>query len=440
MSDVVVRGQVLAFDGDPFRRGSEAATRFFSDGAVAVRDGIITAVGEAREVIAGTPAGSDLHHYPDHLVMAGFVDAHVHYPQTEVIASFGEQLIAWLEKYTFPAERKFGDSDYARTAARLFLAESLRNGVTTSAVFCTVHPQSVDAFFEECLPYGLRMIAGKVMMDRNAPEDLRDSAETAYADSKALLQRWHGNGRLCYALTPRFAPTSTPAQLDAAGALWREYPDCFVQTHVSENRQEIAWVRELFPDAADYLDVYERAGLIGPRAVLGHGIHLSDSEKARLKEKGAAIAHCPTSNMFIGSGLFDLEGSQAGAEAMRVGLASDIGGGTSFSMFATMRTAYEIAQLRGYALHPANAFYLATQGSAKALYLDDKIGNVAPGYEADLVVIDMASTPLIAERMRHATDLAEALFIQMILADDRAIRATYAAGRKVYERGQELVA
>ena len=432
--NLAIRGQVLQFTADPFLAGPENACQFWSDGLVLIRDGVIEQVGPAADLLAAQGEDIELHAYPGRLILAGFVDSHVHYPQMEVIASYGAQLIEWLNDYTFPAEGKFHDGAYAREVAALFLQESLRNGITTSAVYCTVHPESVDAFFEAAAPYNLRVIAGKVMMDRNAPDFLTDSAQLAYEDSKALIARWHGKGRVHYGLTPRFAPTSTEAQLEAAGALWREFPDVYLQTHVSENRKELAWVAELFPDCSDYLGVYEKYGLLGPRSILGHGIYLSEREKDVIAETGSAVAHCPTSNLFIGSGLFDLQASQQRGKPLRVGLATDVGGGTSLSIFATLRAAYEIAQLQSFSLHPVQAFYLATLGGAKSLYLDDRIGNLAPGYEADLTVIDLKSTPMIRQRMEHAKDLKEALFIQMILADDRAIEATYAAGRRVYAR------
>ncbi|MEQ9125786.1 MAG: guanine deaminase, partial [Alphaproteobacteria bacterium] len=269
-------------------------------------------------------------------------------------------LLEWLETYTFPAERRFDDPDHARAGAELFLDECLRNGTTTACVYPTVHPGSVDAFFEASAARGLRMACGKVLMDRNAPAFLRDDAQSGYDDSKALIARWHGRGRNVYAITPRFAPTSTEAQMAAAGALWREHPDALVQSHLSENKDEIAWALELFPDAPDYFGVYERFGLAGPGAIYGHGIHLSPRERAAIAETGTAIAHCPTSNLFIGSGLFDLKGLRTGARPVEVGLATDVGGGTSLSMFKTMRAAYEVAQLSGFNLHPVQAWHLAT--------------------------------------------------------------------------------
>ena len=317
--------------------------------------------------------------------------------------------------------------------ADMFLEECLRNGITTSSVYATVHSSSVDAFFEAASERGLRMACGKVLMDRNAPDDLRDTAESGYEQSKALIGKWHQVDRCIYAITPRFAPTSTPAQLEAAGELWKEYPDTLMQTHLSENPEEVAWAAELFPEAPDYFGVYEDFGLTGPGAIFGHAIHLTEREQTALRQSGSAIAHCPTSNTFIGSGLFDMAGLRDSAQPVIVGLATDVAGGSSMSMFDVMRTAYEIAQLRGYSLHPAKAWYLASVGSARAMRLDDRIGNLATGMEADVTVIDLASTPLIEQRMAGAENLWDVLFAQMILADDRAIRATYAAGRLVHQ-------
>ena len=429
---LVLKGQTLTFTDDPFRVGPQAAVAHRSDGAVWIEDGLIRAVGPADEILESDPTAPVVD-YGDCLIAAGFVDCHAHYPQLSIIASYGEQLLEWLEKYTFPTESAFGDPDHARAAADFFLDQGLRNGITTSCVYATVHPESVDVFFEAASLRGLRMACGKVLMDRNAPEALRDTAQTGYDQSKVLIERWHGTGRNIYAITPRFAPTSSPAQLKAAGALWKEHPDALMQTHLSENHKEIAWVADLFPDAPDYFGVYEEFGLAGPGAIFGHALHLSAREAAAIRDTGSAIAHCPTSNTFIGSGLFDMEGLRDGAQPVTVGLGSDVGGGTSLSMFATMRTAYEVAHLRGYSLHPAKAWYLASAGSAASMRLADKVGNLAPGMEADIVVVDLASTPLIARRMAGADSLWDALFAQIILADDRAIRATYAAGRMVYQ-------
>ncbi len=430
-----IRGPALTYTGDPFRQGLEATMVYEPDAIVAMADGKIAHFGPARAVRAKLPRGTKVEDYGrDALIMAGFIDSHVHYPQTEIIGAYGAQLLDWLNKHTFVAEQRFADKRHARTAARVFLKESLRNGITTAAVYCTVHPQSVDAFFEESAQLGLRMIAGKVLMDRNAPAALCDTAQRGYDESKALIAKWHGRGRSLYAITPRFAPTSTPEQLAAAGALKREHPDCFVQSHVSENKAEVEWVKSLFPGRRDYLDVYDHYGLLGRRAIYGHGIHLSERELARMHETGAAIAHCPTSNFFLGSGAFHLGKATRKERSVRVGLATDVGGGTSLSILQTLNEAYKAAQMNGYSLSAGHAFYLATRGTAHALHLEDMIGSITPGMEADLVVLDLKSTPLIAFRMKHAADLAEALFIQMTLGDDRAVRATYVAGKRAYAR------
>ncbi len=428
-----LRGQTFAFRADPFQTCPDEAVSFHSDGAVIVRDGKIAEVGEAGDTLARYP-GIRVDSYPGDLIMAGFVDCHAHYPQTRIIASYGAQLLEWLEKYTFPEETKFSDPDYAAAVAEIFLDETLRNGVTTVSVYCSSHPASADALFSAARKRGLRIAAGKCMMDRNCPPELRDTPQRGYDESKALIEKWHGTGRLIYAISPRFAITSTPGQLEAAGALWKEHPACLMQTHLSENKKEIEWIKELFPDEPDYLGVYEKYGLTGPGSNFGHAIYLSEREVAHLKASNSGISHCPTSNTFIGSGLFDMKGLREGEQTAIAGLGTDVGGGSSFSMFATMKAAYEIAQLRGYSLHPAKAFYLATMGSASVLRLSGKAGNLAPGCDADIVVIDLKSRPLIAERMRHAGSLWEALFVQIILADDRAIRHVYAGGHKAYSR------
>jgi guanine deaminase len=428
-----IRGQTLSFRDDPFRVAPDAAVVHHEDGAVVIRNGKIAEVGPAADILSRN-IGIDVDHYPGALIMAGFVDSHVHYPQLEVIGSYGEQLLEWLNKYTFPAECRFSDAPYARAAADTFLDTCLANGITTASVYCTTSPTSVDAFFEAARARGMRMAAGKVMMDRNAPEALCDTPATGYEQSKALLERWHNKDRMTYVITPRFAPTSTPEQLEAAGQLWREFPTALMQTHISESVYEIEWVRDLYPDAPDYLGVYEKYGLIGRGSNFGHAIHLTEREITRLTETGSAISHCPTSNTFIGSGLFDMQALRDCYDPISVGLATDIGGGSSMSMFQTMKSSYEICQLQGYSLHPAKSFYLATLGSANVLGLQNKIGNLAAGFEADIIVIDLKSKPLIDYRMRFANDLWEALFIQIILADDRAVAATYIAGEKLHHR------
>ncbi len=433
-----MRGATLSFAGDPFVDGIEATLRYSPDAVIVMREGRITAWGDPSDILPTLPAGTSLEHYRDALITAGFVDTHAHYPQLPVIAAHGEQLLDWLNRYVFPAEQAYAHGDHARTMARLYLGENLRNGITTASVFCTVHPGSVDALFEASEALNLRTIAGKVLMDRNAPSALCDTAQRGYDQSRELIARWHGRGRQLYAITPRFAPSSTEDQLAAAGALWREHPHCHVQSHLSENRAEVDWVRQLFPQAKNYLDVYDRFGLLGPRAIYGHGIHLEESELCRCHATRTALAHCPTSNLFLGSGLFDLARAKRADRPLRVGLGTDVGAGTSLSPLQTLNEAYKVAQLTGSTLSPGHAFYLATRGGAHALDLDDRIGSLAPGMEADLAVLDLNSTPLIAARMRHVDSLDEALFVQMMLADDRAIRATWVAGRKRFDREAAL--
>ena len=422
-------GQVLSYDGDPFAVGPDAA-HHETHGAVLIERGLITATGPADRLCAQHPQARITDH-GSALISAGFVDAHVHYPQTAIIASWGKRLIDWLNLYTFPEEMRFSDPAYATEIAERYVTLALAHGTTSFCSYATIHPTSVDAIFTAAGARGMRAYAGKTCMDRNAPEGLRDTAQSAYDDSKRLLDHWHGQGRLSYVITPRFAPTSTPEQLAALGGLWSERPDCLMQTHLSEQPDEIQWVKDLFPQSRDYLDTYEAQGLLREGALYGHAIHLTPREKSRLIDAGASLIHCPTSNTFIGSGLFDM----TLAKHLRTGLATDTGGGSSFSMLRTMASAYEVAQLRGQALHPAQLWWLATQGSARALHAETKIGNVAKGMEADLVVIDLASTPAIAQASARATDIWQAIFPTIMLGDDRAVRATYIAGNQVPRSG-----
>ena len=418
-------GQTLAFAGDPLRDGPDTA-RHSTRGGVLIDGGHIVAVGEASDLRRAHPEAR-VTDYGQRLISAGFIDAHAHYPQTAIIASWGKRLIDWLNTYTFPEEMRFGDPAYAADVAGRYLDLTLSHGTTTVCSYCTIHPESVDAIFTAARTRGQRVYAGKTCMDRNAPDGLRDTAQAAYDQSKALIRRWHGVDRLSCVITPRFAPTSSREQLGALGALWAENPTCLMQTHLSEQTEEIAWVKALFPEARDYLDTYERAGLVGPGAVFGHAIHPTDREKARLREADASLVHCPTSNTFIGSGLFDLAGLSTGGH--RIGLATDTGGGSSFSMLRTMAAAYEVAQLRGTAIHPSALWWLATIGSARALRADHLIGNLVPGMEADIVVLDLASTAAIAQRAAQANDIWEALFPTIMMGDDRAIHAAWIGGR-----------
>jgi len=422
----LVLGQTLAFDADPFTVPAPSAARHTRRGAVLVEDGKITAVGEA-DTLRRTHPTAPITDYGEGLITAGFVDAHVHYPQTAMIASWGKQLIDWLNTYTFPEEMRFADPAVADEIAKTYFDLALANGTTSMCSFCTIHPASVDAYFTQAQARGMRVAGGKTCMDCNAPDGLRDTVQSAYDDSRALGLKWHGQGRLSYAVTPRFSPTSTPDQLAALGALWGEHPDWLMQTHLSEQVAEIDWVRTLFPDSRDYLDTYEQFGLIGKGALFGHAIHLTAREKARLLERGASLVHCPTSNTFIGSGLFDMAGLKAAGHI--VGLATDTGGGSSFSMLRTMAAAYEVGQLRGTALHPAQLYWLATQGAAQAMGMGNMIGNLAPGMEADLVVLDLSSTAAIAQRAARADTFWEALFPTIMMGDDRAVKAVWINGQ-----------
>nr|WP_298147540.1 guanine deaminase [uncultured Pseudomonas sp.] len=425
------RAAILHSIADPAVVGVEQSYEYFEDGVLVIENGQVARVGHATELLPSL-TGIELTEYRDALITPGFIDTHIHYPQTGMIASYGEQLLDWLNTYTFPTEKQFADKAHASDVAGIFLKELLRNGTTTALVFGSVHKQSVDAFFEAAEALNLRMIAGKVLMDRNAPDYLTDTAESGYAESKELIERWHGKGRLHYAVTPRFAPTSTPEQLSLAGQLLSEYPDLYMHTHLSENRQEIEWVKALFPERSGYLDVYDHYKLIGPRAVFAHGVHLCDEECQRLAETGSAVAFCPTSNLFLGSGLFDL--NKLERHGVRVGLGTDVGAGTSFSQLQSLNEAYKIMQLQGKKLDPFKSLYLATLGGAEALYLDDRIGNFETGKDADFVVLDYNATPLLGYRMQQAQSLAEKLFALCMLGDDRAIKQTFAAGVSVHCR------
>jgi guanine deaminase len=410
------RAALLYFD-------AEGLARRIDDGLLVVEDGHIVSIGRWSDDVA-FPV-EDLR---GSTIAPGFVDTHVHYPQTDVIGSPAQGLLPWLERYTFPHESRFGDIDYARGVARCFLDELARNGTTTAAVYCSSHPQSVDAFFTEALSRGLRMVAGKCLMDRHCPDGVRDETERSLQDCDALIRRWHGIGRLGYALTPRFAPTCSDRQMQGAAALADAHPGVWVQTHVAENADEIAWVASLYPQARSYLDVYERFGLLRPRSIYAHCIHLDAEDRARMIATGAAAAVCPTSNLFLGSGLFDF--ATARTVGMTWGLASDVGGGTSFSPFRTMMAAYEIARLRGVTLSPSQLWCAHTHRAAVSLGLGHAIGNLAPGMEADLLVLDPNATPLLARRTGDARTLDEWLFAMIVLGDDRAIQRTLIAGRR----------
>lgn len=422
-----LRGSILHFLRDPGAEADPAAWEYWDDGCLKIADGRVAAVGPAEEILRTRGPQDALHDHRGKLILPGFVDTHVHYAQVDVIASYGRQLLDWLNDYTFPAERAFADPDHARRIAGLFLDTLLRHGTTTAAVYPTVHKQSVDAFFEEAQRRSLRMICGKVLMDRNCPDYLRDDVEGAEADCRALIERWHGKDRLGYALTPRFAPTSSREQLAMAGRLYVE-TGAWMQTHLAENVDEIRWVKELFPEARSYLDVYDRFGLLGARSVFAHCIHLDAEDRARFVASNSAMSFCPTSNLFIGSGFFDLEAARR--LGVRVGLATDVGGGTSYSMLQTLAEAYKVLMTHGQRLHAWRGLWLATLGGAECLSLDDRIGNFQPGKEADCLVLDLAATPVLDRRMQVARTVEERLFALMMLGDDRAVSATYVLGQR----------
>ena len=425
------RGSIFHLLDNPARSGAPLEG-YFADGGLIVEEDFVVEAGDWARI--GPKLNDDVvvTHYPDALIVPGFVDAHVHYPQLDIIASPSRQLLDWLNTHTFPAESRFADRAVADEAAGFFLDELLRHGTTTALVFATVHPGSVEALFEAALARNMRIASGKVLMDRNAPPGLCDTAESGYDDSDTLIATWHGRGRLSYAVTPRFAVTSSDRQLELAGKLLRGNPGVLLHTHISENAEEIATVRRLFPDCADYLAVYEKFGLATDRSVFAHAIHLTADEWHRMGRHGSSVAFCPTSNLFLGSGLFDAAHAQG--EHVCVGLGTDVGGGTSLSLLQTMNEAFKVGQLRRHMFDPFQLFYMATLGGAKALKLDGKIGNFLPGMEADFVVLDMAATPLLRRRITHAESLADRLFALAMLGDDRAVAHTYVAGRRAHSR------
>ncbi|WP_323008712.1 guanine deaminase [Paracoccus sp. (in: a-proteobacteria)] len=418
----LIRGRTLSFHADPVE--VENAFTYHEDGAIITEAGKIVAIGDYADL--REPELHEIDHRP-HLILPGFIDTHIHFPQVQVIASWGAQLLDWLNTYTFPEEARFAQQGHAPAMAEKFLDLLLQHGTTTAVAFCSVHPQSAEALFSAAEARNMAMVAGKVMMDRNAPEAVLDTPQQGYDDSKQLIAKWHGRGRQRYAITPRFAITSTPEQMEMTGQLVREHPDCHIQTHLSENRDEIAFTLSLYPQARDYLDIYETYGLLSDKLLLGHSIHLEPREIARMAETGSRAVFCPTSNLFLGSGLFDEAGLRAAGVVS--GIATDVGGGTSYSMLQTLNEGYKILQLRGQKLHPFAAFHWVTRGNAVALGMADRIGTLEPGSDADLVVLNSSATPAMALRMERAETLAEELFILQILGDDRAIAQTYVAGK-----------
>lgn len=433
-STSALRGTLIFCRDDPFLTDPQRAFVHEPDGAVVCRDGLIEAVGPYAELKSTLPPNASVTDYSGCLIAPGFIDTHIHYVQTGIIGAQGVQLLDWLNDYAFVAEQAFADEVVARDTAKVFCDQLVRNGTTTALVFCSVHAGSVNALFTEAEQHNLRLIAGKVLMDRNAPAALTDTARSGYDQSKALIDKWHGRGRCLYAITPRFAATSTPEQLELAGALWTEHSGVYVHTHIAETTDEIAWVKQLFPQRRDYLDVYAHYGLTGRRAVLAHGVHFTEADFEHCHASRTALAHCPTSNTFLGSGLFPIRTARDPRRPVAVGLGTDIGGGTSFSLLATMGEAYKVAQLRREPIDAIEAFFLATLGGARALGLEDKIGTLAPGREADLVVLDPEATPLLTFRSRRSRSIVETLAVLTTLGDDRVVRATYVAGRLAHTR------
>lgn len=425
-AEKLLRGRVLWFLDEPDGIDDTSVYTYSEDGAVLIRDGAIIASGDHADVVLRASEDAAIIDHRPNLLMPGFIDTHIHFPQMQVIGSWADQLLDWLNTYTFPEEAKFADPEHAARIASAFFDELLRHGTTTAAAYCSVHKSSAEAFFGEAQRRNLRMIGGKVMMDRRAPAGVCDTPRSGYDDSKALIADWHGKGRGLYAITPRFAITSTPEQMEMAQALVAEHPDCYVQTHLSENHDEIALTAELYPDACDYLDVYEHYGLLGPKSLFGHCIHLGERERSAMAQTGSVAVFCPTSNLFLGSGLYDEAGLRA--QNVRRAIATDVGGGTNYSMLRTLDEGYKILQLQRQRMHPLKSFYWITLGNARCLSLEDKVGSLDVGTEGDIVVLDSRATSAMALRMETVTSLSEELFVLQTLGDDRSIAQTYVAG------------
>jgi len=429
MTAKILRGRTLSFLRWPEAIDDHSAWRYEEDGGLLIDNGKIVAAGPYAEVAKRAGGGVETIDHRPHLILPGFLDAHVHVPQMQIIASYGAELLDWLNKYTFPEESKFQNAQHGRRIARLFLDEMLRHGTTTVAAYCSVHRSSAEAFFAESHERNMLNIAGKVMMDRNAPDGVLDTPQASYDDTKALIAEWHGKGRQLYAITPRFAITSSPEQMEMAGALCREHPDLHMQTHLSENHAEIAFTQELYPWSRDYTDVYEHYGLLGKKSLFGHCIHLSEREADALSQSGSVAVFCPTSNLFLGSGLFDYQRYSRREKPLRIAAATDVGGGTNYSMLRTMDEGYKVIALNGEKLNPFQSFWQLTRGNAEALSVSDKVGTLDEGTDADIVVLDARSTPGMRLRMETVETLAEELFLLQTLGDDRAVREVYVAGR-----------
>ncbi|NTF32647.1 guanine deaminase [Rhizobium skierniewicense] len=433
MSMLLLRGRLLSFNRAPNAIDDTESYLYIEDGGLLIEDGKISAIGEYRDILAQAPEGVEETDHRPHLIVPGLIDMHMHFPQMQVIGSYAANLLEWLDTYTFPEECRFVESAHATRIATHFYDELIRHGTTTAVAYCSVHKASADAFFAEAMKRNMLMVGGKVMMDRNAPQGLLDTPELGYDETRQVIADWHGRGRNHVAITPRFAITSTPKQMEAAQALAQEFPDLFIQTHLSENLDEIKYTCELYPDAIDYTDIYVRYGLMGNKTLLGHAIHLSDREADVLSETGAVAVHCPTSNLFIGSGLFPMKKLQRREKPVRIAVATDIGGGSSYSMLRTMDEAYKIQQLLGERLNPLESWYLMTRGNAEALSMADKIGTLDVGTDADIAVMNASSTPAMALKMEVVRSLPEELFLILTMGDDRTVIETYISG--IAEKG-----
>jgi guanine deaminase len=424
---VVISGQTLSF-------GADGSARHEASGALAVgADGRILWAGPLSSLPV-QHRNAECHDYGEMIVMPGFIDAHIHFPQYRMLAAPGKDLLDWLMRFTFPEESRYADRDYAAAAAEVFLSRLFQHGTTAALAFCSVHKASADSLFAAAARHNMALLTGKTMMDRNAIAAVQDDPETGARQSAELYHAWHGRDRLRYAVTPRFAVTSTEAQLRLSGELLKDLPGALMQTHLSESPGEIALVRELFPNDRDYTGVYERFGLLGERSLFAHGIHLSERECASLSESGSTVVHCPTSNTFLGSGLMSMPHLRKPGRPVHIGVATDIGGGTSYSMLATLGECYKVQMLSGYKPTAIGLFAMATRGNADRLHIGHDTGALEAGKFADLVVLDPGATPVLASRQEVSRSLEDVLFSLMILGDDRAVRATYVAGRKVHER------
>ncbi|SLN55935.1 Guanine deaminase [Roseovarius albus] len=437
MTQTLLRGRFLTFHREPENGDDTGAYTYIEDGGVLIRDGLIERAGDFADVAAQAPDAPVVDHRP-HLMMAGFIDTHIHFPQVQVIASWGSQLLDWLNNYTFPEETRFASEEHSARMAAAFYDQLIDHGTTTAVAYCSVHKTSVEAFFCEASRRNMRMLGGKVLMDRNAPDGLRDTPQSGYDETKALIGDWHGKGRNGYVITPRFAITSTPEQMKMAQALAAEHPECHIQTHLSENKDEIAFTRELYPKARDYLDVYQSNGLLSDKTLLGHSIHLEPREIEAMAETGAHPVFCPTSNFFLGSGLFDDAGLRS--RGIANGIATDVGAGTSYSMLQTLNEGYKVLQLQGQSLHPLQAFHWITRGNACVLGLEDQIGTLDAGTEADITILNACSTDAMALRMERAETLAEELFILQMMGDDRAVEEVYVSGAPQKQANRSVIA